>query len=182
MLAPGQVRDLVERMLKSSGRRLDLSSPFVDALLPGRPRLHVVSRTSPGSTWRSTSASSWSPPTAWTTWSSSAPSPPHAARFLEAAVVAGLNIIVAGGTQAGKTTLLNCLATRSRRGERVVTSEEVFELRFPHLPDGSRCRPGSPDLEGTGEIRLRDLVKEACGCGRAGSSSARSATRNPSTC
>ena len=52
----------------------------------------------------------------------------QAARFLEAAVVAGLNIIVAGGTQAGKTTMLNCLADAIPDRERVVTCKEVFEL------------------------------------------------------
>ena len=56
---------------------------------------------------------------------------PGAAVFLEAAVRAGLNILVAGGTQAGKTTLLNCLAAAIPGGERVVSAEEVFELRFP---------------------------------------------------
>ena len=59
---------------------------------------------------------------------------PGAAAFLEASVRAGLNILVAGGTQAGKTTLLNCLAAGIPGGERVVSAEEVFELRFPH-PD-----------------------------------------------
>jgi pilus assembly protein CpaF len=53
---------------------------------------------------------------------------PQAAGFLEAAVVAGLNVIVAGGTQAGKTTLLNCLAAAVPARERVITCEEVFEL------------------------------------------------------
>ena len=52
----------------------------------------------------------------------------QAARFLEAAIVAGLNVIIAGGTQAGKTTLLNCLAGAIPAKERVVTCEEVFEL------------------------------------------------------
>src|ERR1700761_5946298 len=58
----------------------------------------------------------------------------QAAAFLDASVRAGLNIVVAGGTQAGKTTLLNCLAAAIPGGERVVSCEEVFELRFPH-PD-----------------------------------------------
>ena len=52
----------------------------------------------------------------------------QAATFLEAAVVSGLNILVAGGTQAGKTTLLNCLAAAVPPRERVITCEEVFEL------------------------------------------------------
>ena len=57
----------------------------------------------------------------------------QAADFLEAAVVAGLNILVAGGTQAGKTTLLNCLLAAVPARERVVTCEEVFELARPRL-------------------------------------------------
>ncbi len=52
----------------------------------------------------------------------------QAARFLEAVMAAGLNVIVAGGTQAGKTTLLNCLAGAIPARERVITCEEVFEL------------------------------------------------------
>ncbi len=69
----------------------------------------------------------------------------HAARFLEAAVAAGLNIIVAGGTQAGKTTLLNCLASAIPARERVVTAEEVSELEQPGLC--RTTRGGSTRLE-----------------------------------
>ena len=85
---------------------------------------------------------------------------PHAASFLEASVRAGLNILVAGGTQAGKTTMLNCLAAAVPGGERVVSVEEVFELRFAH-PDWVAMQTRQAGLEGTGEIRLRDLVKES---------------------
>ncbi|HTE72358.1 MAG TPA: ATPase, T2SS/T4P/T4SS family, partial [Actinomycetes bacterium] len=84
----------------------------------------------------------------------------QAAAFLEAAVASGLNILVAGGTQAGKTTLLNCLATAVPPRERVVTAEEVFELKVP-LPDVVAMQCRQPNLEGTGEIKLRRLVKEA---------------------
>ena len=83
-----------------------------------------------------------------------------AADFLEAAVASGLNIIVAGGTQAGKTTLLNCLASAIPARERVITCEEVFELKVP-LPDVVSMQTRQPNLEGTGEVRLRRLVKEA---------------------
>ncbi|MGV1029522.1 MAG: CpaF family protein, partial [Dermatophilaceae bacterium] len=80
--------------------------------------------------------------------------------FLEAAVVAGLNILVAGGTQAGKTTMLNCLASAIPSRERVVTCEEVFELKIA-LRDVASMQCRQPSLEGTGEVPLRRLVKEA---------------------
>ena len=85
---------------------------------------------------------------------------PQSARFLGAAVSSGLNILVSGATQAGKTTMLNCLASAIPPRERVVSCEEVFELQLP-LRDvaAMQCRQSS--LEGTGEIPLRRLVKEA---------------------
>ena len=73
---------------------------------------------------------------------------------------AGLNVLVAGGTQAGKTTMLNCLAAAIPGRERVVSVEEVYELRFSH-PDWVAMQTRQQGLEGTGEIRLRDLVKES---------------------
>jgi len=83
-----------------------------------------------------------------------------AARFLAASVVAGLNILVAGGTQAGKTTMLNCLSSAIPSRERVVTCEEVFELKIP-LRDVASMQCRQPSLEGSGEVPLRRLVKEA---------------------
>lgn len=160
VLAAQDVRDLVERMLKPSGRRLDLSSPFVDALLPDGSRLHAVI---PDITREHLSlnirkfvvaANGLEDLVALGTVT------PHAARFLEGAVAAGLNIIVAGGTQAGKTTLLNTLINSIPARERVITCEEVFELR-PNLPDVVAMQTRQPNLEGHGEIRLRRLVKEA---------------------
>ena len=160
VLSADDVRDLVERMLKPSGRRLDLSSPFVDALLPDGSRLHAVI---PDITREHLSlnirkfvvaANGLEDLVALGTITA------HAARFLEAAVTAGLNIIVAGGTQAGKTTLLNTLINSIPARERVITCEEVFELR-PNLPDVVAMQTRQPNLEGNGEIRLRRLVKEA---------------------
>lgn len=84
----------------------------------------------------------------------------HAASFLSACVAAGLNIVVAGGTQAGKTTLLNCLLGAVPARERVITCEEVFELKV-QLPDIVRMQTRQPSLEGTGEVTLRNLVREA---------------------
>jgi pilus assembly protein CpaF len=160
ILTPGELRDLVERMLKASGRRVDLSQPFVDAMLPDGSRLHVVIPDITRQHWAVNirkfvlTAHSMDELVALGTVTA------HGAQFLEASVAAGLNIIVAGGTQAGKTTLLNCLAASVPARERVVTCEEVFELRVP-LPDVVAMQTRQPNLEGTGEIRLRRLVKEA---------------------
>jgi pilus assembly protein CpaF len=160
ILTETQVRDLCERMLKPSGRRIDLSTPFVDAMLADGSRLHVVIPDITRRHWSVNirkfvlTAHSLDELVALGSLTQ------QAARFLDAAVVAGLNVIVAGGTQAGKTTLLNCLAAAIPARERVVTCEEVFELRLP-LPDWVAMQTRQPNLEGTGEVRLRRLVKEA---------------------
>jgi pilus assembly protein CpaF len=102
MLSAAQVRELVERMLKSSGRRIDISSPFVDAMLPEGHRLHVVLEgISRGFSavnirkfvLRANRLSDLVDLGSLT---------PHAARFLDASVRAGLNVLVAGGTQAAR--------------------------------------------------------------------------------
>ena len=160
VLTRAQVQELVERMLKSSGRRIDLSQPFVDAMLPEGHRLHVVlegiSRGFSAVNIRKFVLRANRLQSLVELGSLS----PRAATFLEASVRAGLNILVAGGTQAGKTTMLNCLAAAIPGGERVVSVEEVFELRFTH-PDWVALQTRQSGLEGTGEVRLRDLVKES---------------------
>ena len=160
MLTQGQVNELVERMLKSSGRRIDMSQPFVDAMLPEGHRLHVVlegiSRGFSAVNIRKFVLKAARLHDLVELGSLSG----QAASFLDASVRAGLNILVAGGTQAGKTTMLNCLAAAIPGGDRVVSAEEVFELRFSH-PDWVPMQTRQSGLEGTGEIRLRDLVKEA---------------------
>ena len=160
ILTASQVRDLVEKMLKSSGRRVDLSNPFVDAMLPDGSRLHVVIPDITRTHWAVNIRKFVLTAHSFDELIELGSITTQAARFLEAAVVSGLNIIVAGGTQAGKTTLLNCLAAAIPARERVVTCEEVFELRVP-LPDVVSMQTRQQSLEGTGEVQLRRLVKEA---------------------
>ncbi len=160
ILTAAQVRDLVERMLKSSGRRVDLSTPFVDAMLPDGSRLHVVIPDITRRYWSVNVRKFLLPAHSLDELVELGTLTAPAARFLEASVVSGLNVIVAGGTQAGKTTLLNCLSAAIPARERVVTCEEVFELRIP-LPDVVAMQTRQANLEGSGEIRLRRLVKEA---------------------
>jgi pilus assembly protein CpaF len=160
ILTSDQVRDLVERMLKPSGRRVDLSSPFVDATLADGSRLHVVIPDITRAHWAVNirkfvvKADQLEDLVRLGTLTG------QAASFLAAATASGLNILVAGGTQAGKTTLLNCLAAAIPGRDRVVTCEEVFELRLP-LRDVVSLQCRQPSLEGTGEVPLRRLVKEA---------------------
>jgi pilus assembly protein CpaF len=106
ILGSQQLADLVERMLRTSGRRIDMSTPFVDAMLPDGSRLHVVI---PDITRRHMAvnirkfvlqAHSLDELVALGAL------PAAVARFLEAAVAAGLNVLVSGGTQAGKTTFV----------------------------------------------------------------------------
>jgi pilus assembly protein CpaF len=160
LLTADDVRDLVERMLKPSGRRIDLSTPFVDAMLPDGSRLHVVIPDITRRHWAVNIRKFVAPATTLDDLVPLGTLTPHAARFLEAAVAAGLNVLVSGGTQTGKTTLLNCLSAAVPGVERVITCEEVFELRVP-LPDVVSLQVRQPSLEGTGEIPLRRLIKEA---------------------
>ncbi len=160
ILTDAEVRDLVERMLRWSGRRLDVSSPFVDAMLPDGSRLHVAIPDVTRSHWavnvrkHVVRAVDLDDLVALGTLSA------HGAQFLRASVAAGLNVLVSGGTQAGKTTLLNCLLAAVPAHERVITAEEVFELRAP-LPDLVALQTRQVGLEGTGAITLRHLVTEA---------------------
>lgn len=159
-LTADEVKDLVERMLRTSGRRVDLSSPFVDAVLPDGSRLHVVIPDITREHWYVNIRKFVVKADRLEDLVRLGTLTRPAARFLEASVAAGLNILVAGGTQAGKTTLLNCLSAAIPPRDRIVTCEEVFELKVPQRDVASmQCR--QPSLEGTGEVPLRRLVKEA---------------------
>ncbi len=160
VLSRSEVEELVERMLARAGRRLDRSQPFVDARLPDGSRLHVVI---PPITdhWAvnvrkfvGLRAHTLDELVALGSCSRSA------AAFLDAAVRAGLNLLVTGAVGAGKTTLLNCLASAIPAGERIVTCEEVFELQVAR-PDVVAMQCRQPNLEGEGAITLRDLVRES---------------------
>ncbi len=109
VLSASDVRALVERMLQWSGRRIDLSTPFVDATLPDGSRLHVAIPDITRAHWAVNIRRFVQRPGHIHDLVPTGSLTSAAATFLEAAVVSGLNVIVAGGTQAGKTTLLNGL-------------------------------------------------------------------------
>lgn len=160
VLTESDIREILERLLIWGGRRLDVSNPFVDARLPDGSRLHAAIPEVTATHWsvnirkhlmRSSSIDDLVTLDVMSL---------EIARILKYAVEVGSNILVSGGTQAGKTTLLNALAGSIPSTQRVITIEEVFELK-PKLPDCVALQTRNANLEGNGEISLRKLIKEA---------------------
>lgn len=159
-LTEQQVRDLVERMLQSTGRRVDLSTPFVDASLPDGSRLHVVIPDITRRYWAVNIRKFRSGMRGLADLVRLGSLPQLAADYLDLCVRNGQNILVSGATQSGKTTLLGALLGSAPASERVVTVEETFELALS-APDWVALQCRQPSLEGTGEVSLRRLIKEA---------------------
>ncbi len=154
------LRRVIERIVSRVGRRIDESSPLVDARLTDGSRVNAII-----------------PPLAFNgsslTIRKFAKDPfgvddliafgtlsPEMAELLHACVRARLNVIVSGGTGTGKTTLLNVLSSFIPTGERIVTIEDAVELQLQqdHVVR-LECRP--PNIEGKGEVTIRDLVRNS---------------------
>jgi pilus assembly protein CpaF len=160
VLTSNEVRELVDRTLIWSGRRLDLSHPFVDARLPDGSRLHVVIPEITSQHWAVNIRKHLLQHLSIEDLAERGVMNTEMAQTLKNSVQAGLNILVSGSTQSGKTTLLNALVTATPIHERVITIEEVFELK-PTLPDLVALQTRSENLQGDGAIPLRRLIKEA---------------------
>lgn len=160
ILTANEVRDLVDRTLMWSGRRLDLSHPFVDARLPDGSRLHVAIPEITAEHWAVNIRKHIAQTFSIHQLSDAGVLSKEMTDLLILAIASGLNILISGGTQAGKTTLLNALVSEIPFSHRVITIEEVFEIH-PRLPDVIQLQTRSANLQGEGEITLRRLVKEA---------------------
>jgi pilus assembly protein CpaF len=154
------LRSIVDRIVGPLGRRIDESSPMVDARLPDGSRVNVVIEplaiNGPVMTIRKFSKSVLSTQNLIDLGSAT---PPLIA-FLELCVKERKNIVVSGGTGSGKTTLLNVLSNLIQDGERVLTIEDSAELRLAHSHWVSmEARPSN--AEGKGLVSIRDLVRNA---------------------
>ena len=154
------VRDLVERMLQSTGRRVDVSQPFVDASLPDGSRLHVAIADVVRGSWAVNIRKFLTRHRTLESLVAQGSVPAHLGDLLHRALLEGRSIIVSGATHAGKTTLLGALLASVADRQRIVTVEETFELAVDG-PDVVALQGRQASLEGTGEITLRRLVKEA---------------------
>jgi pilus assembly protein CpaF len=156
----GHVANVAQRIAAAVGRRVDESSPMVDARLADGSRVNIIF-----------------PPLAlngacisirkfarrritFDTIVSNGSATAQMAKVLRLASAARLNIIISGGTGAGKTTLMNALSQTIDEGERIITVEDAAELQLqqPHVV---RLETRPPNLEGTGEISQRELVRNA---------------------
>jgi pilus assembly protein CpaF len=156
----GQLRRTIDKIVGKVGRRIDESSPYCDARLPDGSRVNAIipplAVDGPTLTIRKFSAD-----------------PYHAedlvnfgtmtrqtVEVLDACVKGRLNVLVSGGTGAGKTTTLNVLSSFLPDDERIITIEDAAELRLqqPHIV---RLEYRPPNIEGKGEVTIRDLVRNA---------------------
>jgi pilus assembly protein CpaF len=155
-----RVRAVIERIVTPLGRRIDESSPIVDARLRDGSRVNAVIRPlalrGSAITIRKFSRT----PLKMENLVDFGALTASMARFLTRAVTAKKNVVIAGGTGSGKTTLLNILSAAIPPDERIVTIEDAAELQLgqPHVVS-LETRPAN--MEGKGEYSIRDLVKNA---------------------
>lgn len=160
VLTSQQIQALMDRILLWSGRRIDLSQPFVDARLPDGSRLHIAIPEVTAEHWAINIRKHLFRGKSLSDLVALGVMNEAMAEVLTRSVEKRLNILVSGSTQAGKTTLLNALVSAIPVSERVITIEEVFELR-PRLPDVIALQTRGANLEGVGEITIRRLIKES---------------------
>ncbi len=154
------VRAAIERIVAPLGRRIDESSPMVDARLPDGSRVNAVipplAVRGPAITIRRFNRRLFSPADLVANGSLSQPM----LDFLAVCVRSRRNVVVSGGTGSGKTTLLNLLSNLIEPDQRVVTIEDAAELRLAHAHRVTlEARP--PNAEGRGLVTIRDLVRNA---------------------
>jgi pilus assembly protein CpaF len=154
------LRRIINKMVAQVGRRIDESSPMVDARLPDGSRVHAVipplSLTGPLITIRKFSKRRLDPGDLIRLGTLST----ETVEFIQRCVLAELNILIAGGTGSGKTTLLNALSTAIPDEERIVTIEDAAELRL-NQQHVLRLEARPKNIEGQGEVPIRELVRNS---------------------
>jgi pilus assembly protein CpaF len=156
----GHVANIAQRIASAVGRRVDESSPMVDARLADGSRVNIIF---PPLALNGACISIRKFARRRITFDSlvvNGSATTQMARALQIASAARLNVIISGGTGAGKTTLMNAMSQMIHPGERIITVEDAAELQLqqPHVV---RLETRPPNLEGRGEVTQRDLVRNA---------------------
>ena len=151
---------IIDKIVSQVGRRIDEASPMVDARLPDGSRINAIipplSLRGPALTIRKFAREPYTMRDLVTFGTVTS----HAAEFLSACVRGKLNVLITGGTGTGKTTMLNAASAFIPNEERIITIEDAAELQLQqeHVVT-LEARP--PNIEGEGEIRIRELVRNA---------------------
>lgn len=153
----GHLMRIIDRIVAPLGRRVDESSPMVDARLPNGYRVNVIipplSLTGPMLTIRKFAQTPYTSQDLVANGTLST----HLVNFLKACVEARINIVISGGTGSGKTTLLNVISAFIPYHERIITIEDIAELQLKQEHVGRLERRPS-NVEGKGEVTIRQLV------------------------
>lgn len=156
-----RLEDVIQQIVAGANRMVNESVPIADARLPDGSRVNVVlypvALNGPVVTIRKF-------PTEQITMQDlirMGAVSDEAAGFLKMLVIAGYNIFISGGTGSGKTTLLNALSQFIPGGERVITIEDNAELQIQGVPNLVRLEARNPNMEGVGEITIRQLIRTA---------------------
>jgi pilus assembly protein CpaF len=159
-LSSAQIRSLVFRMLRDSGRRIDRLTPYVDAALSDGSRLHVVIPEVTKHHWSINIRKFRKSLTSLEDLRNQGVLTDSQYSFLQEAMRSQKSLLIAGATQAGKTTLMTALLNELPITERLVSCEDTFELSVKHQDwVAMQTRPAS--IEGAPEISLRELVRQA---------------------
>ncbi|MCW5724886.1 MAG: CpaF family protein [Maricaulaceae bacterium] len=154
----GQLMNICQRIVSQVGRRVDESSPICDARLPDGSRVNVIAPPlaldGPTLTIRKFKKDKLTMDDLVGFGSIS----PAGARVLAVIGASRCNVLISGGTGSGKTTLLNCMTAFIEEDERIITCEDAAELQLqqPHVV---RLETRPPNLEGQGQVTMRDLVR-----------------------
>lgn len=156
-----RLEDVIQQIVAGANRMVNESVPIADARLPDGSRVNVVlypvALNGPVVTIRKF-------PTEQITMQDlvrMGAVSDEAAGFLKMLIIAGYNIFISGGTGSGKTTLLNALSQFIPGGERVITIEDNAELQIQGVPNLVRLEARNPNMEGVGEITIRQLIRTA---------------------
>ena len=160
-LSKEKLEDVIQQIVASSNRLVNEASPIVDARLADGSRVNVVLEpvavNGPIVTIRKfgKDAITMDQLIAWNSISK------EISDFLAALVAAGYNIFISGGTGSGKTTFLNALSQYIPKDERIITIEDNAELKLQEIPNLVSLEARNPNVEGTGAVTIRDLIKSA---------------------
>jgi pilus assembly protein CpaF len=155
-----QLRRTIDKIVAKVGRRVDEASPYVDARLPDGSRVNAIIQPlaidGPSLTIRKFATDPYQADDLIEFGTMTSP----VSKFLDACVRGRINIMVSGGTGAGKTTTLNVLSSFIPDDERIITIEDAAELKLqqPHVV---RLESRPPNIEGKGAVTIRDLVRNA---------------------